>query len=331
VAQTDSPRELFEFAREFFSTRQITHHTQVHTDDLADSFRARFRVPSFARLPDLHQLCRRLEVPVTDLPPVSEDLLAANTWLAGDHPSIHLRPDLGTKRAEHSLGHELREVIENAFKRADRDYVGIDTRDNYAMNRESDHFASCLLMPQAESKRLMRELGYDLMLFAQQTTRPLPSVIYRTQSLFSANSGAGPIGGIWLFEAPWSAVAGGKATASDMRVTASARLNGFSMAKRKGQSAELARAAFPSKHSRLAEYELGTSALHSRSPKTECLTGFDMFEEQDFVVAAEPLFVRGTPWRVLLTGIRLDFSRMVKPWLARLGARQLDALPVTVR
>ena len=64
-------------------------------------------------------------------------------------------------RAETTLCHEIREVVENVFRRENPAYVGLDTRDNKTMNPESDHFASCLLMQAEASRDAPQANGFD--------------------------------------------------------------------------------------------------------------------------------------------------------------------------
>jgi Zn-dependent peptidase ImmA (M78 family) len=158
MATVNDSAELRAFARTFLDSRQVSHHSEIRTDDLADFFRAWFGLRAFAQLPDLYEVCQRLGAPVRDLPTESDDLLAVNTFHSGQ-PAIFLRPDLAAVQAEHTLAHELREVIENTFMLVSPNYEGLDTSDNKQMNPESDQFGSCLLMPSRESKALMEELG----------------------------------------------------------------------------------------------------------------------------------------------------------------------------
>jgi hypothetical protein len=76
-----------------------------------------------------------------------------------------LRETLPQARAETTFCHELREVLENAFKRVKPSYRGLDTHNNAVMNPKSDHFAAHLLMG-SEASRDCRSAGYDFIRFA---------------------------------------------------------------------------------------------------------------------------------------------------------------------
>ena len=308
---------LLDFATGFLKSRGITNHEQVHTEELVEDLRASFGVPPFPRLTDLRELYRQLGISLGRLPAVSEELLALHGWHEEGEPIVKVRGDLLSKREEHSLGHEVREVLENAFKRVDADYLGLETNDNDVMNPRSDHFASCLLMPAFESRELLAHLGYDFVTFARETNRSVSSVVIRAQSLFSAKAGVGPVAGLWLFEAPWELVATHGATPEDMRMTLSAQLNGFSQAKGRGQAAQVARDVFPAKKSSAASQALVREAIDEKGTSGCLLAGFDLFAERDFVVAVEPIFARGTPWLALMTAVRLDCRQMVRPWAER--------------
>jgi hypothetical protein len=144
-------------------------------------------------------------------------------------------------------------------------------------------------------------------------------VILRAQSLFSTKSGIGPVAGVWLYEAPWQTVVSQAASASDLIVTQEAHLNGFTLAKAKGRPAELARLVFPRRRSLATEMEIVALALQEDQAVTRNIGGFDLFGERDFFLAAEPLFVRRAPWRVLLAAVRKDSLDLVGPWMERLG------------
>jgi hypothetical protein len=317
MPQTDDPLGLLDFGRNYLDSKGITHYNSVRTEELADTFRAWFHVPPLAKLPDLHALCRRTGIKVTDLPALP-NLDGVNVWYEGGKPTIHLREDLLLCRAETTLGHEIREVVETTFVKVRSDYVGLDTSDNDAMNQKSDRFAGCLLMPAAESRALMADLGYDLLLFSRETGRSLPSVLIRAQQLFSETSGLGPVAGIWLFEAPWPKVEAGVSRLSDMSVTLRAHLNGFSIDQGKGQAAKLARLVFPARRSRGSDFEIVRDCLADGRPIAREIRGFDLFRERDYLLVAEPLFVRGRPWRVLVTTVRMDNLHLVRAWRARL-------------
>jgi hypothetical protein len=317
VTRIDDPFGLLDFARDYLDANGITHYREIRTEDLAQAFRGFFGVPAFARLSDLNQLCQRLGISLGRLAPVSEELLAVNTWPDSGAPSIYVRPDLRTMRAEHSIGHELREVLENAFKRIKPEYEGLDTSDNAQMNAESDQFASCLLMPAVESKELLAQLGYDPMSFSRETTRSLPSVILRTQQLFPKGSNEGPVAGLWLFEAPWKSVEDSRATARDLVVRYHARLRGFSQAKGGNQEARLARFAFPGSRAKATEVSWVSESVRLGQPLMEQARGFDLFGERDFDVMAEPIFVQGSPWRVLFSAVRRDSTVLTRAWTER--------------
>ena len=109
----------------------------------------------------------------------------------GGETAILLKPDLSTRRAETTLGHEIRELIENAFKRVSPRYVGLDTSDNPAMNLESEQFAALLLMQGQAMHQRLDQIGFDLVRFAGERRRSLSSVIRAA----SSRTRAGTIGG----------------------------------------------------------------------------------------------------------------------------------------
>ena len=317
MQQTDL---LSEFARAYI--RDKAHHDDVRTEDLAEAFRAYFQLPPFPTLADLQRLCRRLGVTLQSLPAEAGRLDGLNFQLAENAPEIYIREDLQPMRAETTICHEIREVLENAFRRENPAYVGLDTRDNKTMNPESDHFASCLLMQAEASRKLLAQNGFDLVSFSRETRRSLPSVVLRLQSLFSIASGEiHPHAGIWLFDAPWEHVAKGKAGPADMFAKHHAYLCGFSTAKRKGQQALLSHAHFPARGSAAASFGLGRAAVEDNEPVRANLIGFDLFKERDFIIVAEPIPFRSAPWRLLVVAARKDGAAAFDGWLKRLSVR----------
>jgi hypothetical protein len=242
----------------------------------------------------------------------------------GAAPTILLRPDIATARAETSLGHELREIIENAFKRVSSMYRGLETNNNPRMNPKSDRFASSLLMPTADSRELLARLGYDLLLFSKQTGRSLPSVVVRAESLFPASDATGPLAGAWLFEAPWRKVQTRKSTWTDLNLSVSAVMNGFSTKVGcVGYEGQL-KGVFPASGSNAYDHSLACDSLITRRPSATLLMSADRFSHRaDYFLVAEPLAVRGYPWRVLLTAINSDETRgSAEPWLERVLSKE---------
>lgn len=213
-------------------------------------------------------------------------------------------------------------MLETAFKRENTRYDGLNTSDNKVMNRESDHFASCLLMQADRSRELLLQSGFDLLRFSQTTGRSLPSVVIRLQSLYSVASGQSkPYGAVWLYEAPWPEVEAGDGNKYSMVLRHTAQLCGFTLKKGSSTRAILARRLFPAKSSRLIDFGLGFIAVEDAQPVMLDLVGFDLFEDHDFFVIAEPLHYRGTPWRLLAAAVRKDCIEIFDPWIKRLAGR----------
>jgi len=307
-----------QFARSY--VRGITHHRQVHTEHLAEAIRGFGGLSSFPTLRELQAFCVRFGISLKSLPRVAEGMDGLNLWVASAGPEIYLRDDLKQMRAETTICHEIREVIENAFKLENAGYEGLDTSDNKVMNPESDHFASCLLMQADASKKHLTALGFDLLRFSRETGRSLPSVVLRLQNLYSVSSGEKkPAAGIWLFEAPWPLVQAGTATPSTMAAKYSAQLCGFSMRKGGPPEALVARGSFPAKNSKLMDFAIGALAVQKRAAMMADLSGFDLFLEHNYHVVAEPILTRHGPWRLLAVAVRNDGLPLFNPWLQRLS------------
>jgi len=320
AASTVSLFGLEDFARNF--VRDINHHQDVRTEHLAEAFRECFGLPAFPSLADLWGLCRRLGVEVGALPAGAGGLLAVNVWHDSQGPSILMEQELSTKRAETTLGHELREVLENTFRRVKPSYIGLDTRDSKEMDPESDCFAGCLLMQGQASRDRLHELGYDVASFAGETGRSLPSVILRAQQLHPAGgSESSLVAGMWLFEAPWGRVRDGSSTAGDLKLRYRAHLSGFSMDKSGSASSKLAHSVFPGRSAAAGDSRFALQCLVERRPVVASVGGFDLFGQHDYLVAAEPFFAVGVPWRVLMTAVRRDCEHLVAPYIRRLGVR----------
>ncbi len=306
----------------------FSNYSEIRTEHLADAFRGHFGLSSFPTMQQLEECCASMGIELASMQISIDDLDGINAWYGEGNPLIQLRPDLTLARAETTLGHELREVIENAFVKVKPTYVPLLTHNNRRMNRQSDHFAACLLMESGATRRSLTSLGYDYVEFSRQSGRSLPSVIVRLQTLYPAGSSeATPVGGVWLFEAPWVDVKQGRSRARDLRVLYGAKLNGFSTSRAKRSlTAALARDVFPRIGQRAEGMQCVADALVIQQPTSRVVRGFDLFRERDWLLVAEPFHVRGYPWRCLLTAARLDFQGTVQPWLTRCGPVQLPEL-----
>jgi hypothetical protein len=304
---------LLQFAGEFIGG--ISHHKDLRTEILAEAFRAEFGLTQFPLYEELVHTCNAVGIHVSSLPPVAP-MEGVNVWADGQSPLIKIREAMARARAETTICHELREVLENAFKRVKPSYLGLNTHDNRAMNPESDQFAGYLLMQSEAARAGLSINGFDVASFAAAAGRSLPSVVLRAQTLFPASwSQPAPVAGLWLYEAPWESVISGRVTATDLQLSQVARLNGFSTDKKKNAVGAFV---FPKQDGRGDDAEIVGEAVAKRLPVARALQGFDMFGDRDFLLVAEPSFVRGGLWRVLVTAVRNDCLPLVEPWLHRL-------------
>ncbi len=312
MTSSTKTNRLHDFAEEF--VRDISHHGEVRSEALAEALRVRFGVPPFPTIFDLRDLCLALDVPLWRLPEGIVGVEATNVSFDGD-ASIMLDGNLRGPRLESSLAHEIRETIENAFQRVKPAYEGLPTHDNALMNPVSDRFAGYLLMQTAASRALMAELGFDVVEFARQTGRSLPSVVKRASQLFSSKSGVdAPVMGVWLFESPWELVQQGVAQIEDLRVRDVAKLGGFSQ--RRGM---MTSEVFPTVGNRGSESPLVTAAVAVGRPHSVFVGRMALFELRDFLVTVEPISRWGSPWRAVMTAVRANDAHEVSRLLARLN------------
>ena len=72
------------------------------------------------------------------------------------------------------------------------------------------------------------------------------------------------------------------------------------------------------------QYGLALSTLELHRPLMIEIDRRGLFKDDNYFVIAEPFFVRGTPWRVLVLAVRGDSLWIVVPWLVRLGVEVTD-------
>ena len=317
---------LDDFAYAFLSDKR--HYSEVRADDLADEFRTFFNLPLFPSIADLTQLCGRLGIPIKPLPAGLGDVSGLNTWSEREGHEIFLSESVTLVHYQHTLCHELREVLEQTFARTHPNYTAMNTHDNKIMNPASDRFAACLLMAGEASRGILREMGFDVVRFASEKVRSLASVIMRTQELFSITEPYSIVGGVWLFERDWDQRDTPGIAMHDMRLQHRAHLGGFSVDKRGPAHARAARGAFPTKGSRVDGFEQTTRAFGTRRPYLMRLGGFDLFHEQDYIVGAEPLMRGPLPMRIVMTAVQTKYERVVAPWMERLS---VDTTQIDVR
>lgn len=306
--------DLVGFARLFIRTHSITHHRDVHTEDLVEAFRHHMDLSPFPTLDELLQLSRDLEIELGDLPKGSR-LPGANTSY-GSTDALFLARGLPTWFAESTAGHELREIIERALKRANPTYQALDTSNNKEMHGESEYFALCLLMQAKATNERLREVGYDVVRFATERKRSLPSVIMRAQTIYKAGgTWTGPVAGLWIFDA------GTRSTVSveALKVKYRASLCGFSTNKGASAFARNANALFPKLGSAAKDFEIARDVIQRGKPVLGEVPPQDLFGQEAYTVLAEPLFVGEQMRRVIVAAVRRDCLSMVDPWLARLG------------
>ena len=304
------------FAAEFI--RDIGHYKDVRSEDLAEAFREYFELPPFPTIDDLRGVCGDLGIPLWRLPKGQADMEGMN-FSTAEETAILVRRGMVPGRMETTIAHEIREVLENAFRRVKPSYEGRRTHDNGKMNPASDRFGGYLLMQTTASDELMAELGYDLSSFAFRTGRSLPSVIRRAQHLYSAKSKLpAPVTGVWLFEADWDAVTSREVKADDLVLTTTAKLSGFSMSK--GTSA---REVFPLGDTDASAFMLTSQAVEGRTSLAANICEVAATPNRDFRAIAEPILARGNVWKVLLSAVRRDGMGEIGPWLERVEARLL--------
>lgn len=292
---------------------------RIHEEHLADAIRREFSLGPFPKDRGLLRLARELEITTVPLP-TNAPMDGTNTYHEATGPMIHLRDDLSRRRFETTFGHELREVLENAFARVDVRGGYTLTHDNHKMNPTSDRFAGYLLMETSSSRSLFRALGFDPVSFAASTQRSLSSVIVRLRTLFPAGvDGSAPVAGFWLFEPPFVPNRHAAPRLTEFRVRHTAAANGFSTAKGKVRSRALAQL-LPMSHSPATASEPATAAFESRRPVARAIGALDLFGEESYVILCE-----SGDWHIVLAAIRTDSLPLVQPWLARLRAAGMDA------
>lgn len=309
---------LQDFAHSFIRDKRT--HNDIRTEDLAETFRRYFRLSQFPTIHELRDLCWRLNIEISPLPS-GLDVSGLNAGGPTGGHEFYLRDDVSLAHYEHTLCHELREVLEQEFIVASSAYTGLDTANNDQMNPESNHFAACLLMQGDASRELLIGLGFDVVAFAYATGRSLSSVIMRAQELFPAKHAAGGVvAAIWLFEAPWAVRRLDQGVAvMHLEMAHRAHLCGFTIQKARRAGAHVIRHVFPQRGSTAADFDTTLRAFRTRRACLSRVEGFDIFGDRNFIVGAEPILTGPLPWRIVMTAVRTDFERNVQSWLARLG------------
>jgi hypothetical protein len=77
---------------------------------------------------------------------------------------------------------------------------------------------------------------------------------------------------------------------------------------------------FPRPGSTAADFDVTSRAFTSGRSVLRLVEGFDLFHQQDYLVAAEPFVSGGVVWRILMTAVRSDYVERVAAWTDRLGA-----------
>lgn len=288
----------------------------INDEDLADFLRDRFQLGPFPRDRELLGLLKELGIAIGPLKG-GTSLHGANFFHPATGPVIRIREEINRARYETTICHELREVLENAFRRVDPCYSGTTTHDNKSMNPRSDRFAGALLMAAQDSRDLLAALGFDPIAFTVRTGRSLSSVLYRMQSLFPAGCPfPAPVAGFWLYEPPFEEM-GDVGTPLQLAARHLVPLNGFSTARAKARSAAVAHV-LPARLSTVANSPDALMAATSGRPICRTLPALDLFGEETYVLIVEPVLRTSRISKVLLAAVRKDGICLVEPWLSRL-------------
>jgi hypothetical protein len=253
---------------------------------------------------------------------MGDSLFGVNVWGRECSPLVVINSNLGGKQRRSTFGHELREIIENALGRVSTSYRGIPTNDNKRMNRESDHFAACLILQADATANRLREIGFDFVRFAAERGVPLAAVVRRAQEIFSSRSTrAGPHGGLFLFQTPWSVISQ-RDSIFYVQLQHTAKLCGFSLARpRSRRSADLGNI-FPRPGSLAGEFFAPTEAIGRQRPVTSFVSIPDPTGDEpiEFMTVSEPLYnQQGELYQLLVSALRpgsADFT----PWVERVLA-----------
>ena len=154
---------ILRFAHGFIAN--VESYREVRSEALADAFREATGLGAFPRYSELCEAAATLDIRLEFLP-AEAPMDGVNMWDNDDGPMIGIRADLSDRRAETTFCHELREVLESAFKRVHPAYRGLDTHNNREMNPRSDAFAAALLLQADAMHERLAALGYDLVRFA---------------------------------------------------------------------------------------------------------------------------------------------------------------------
>jgi hypothetical protein len=104
-----------------------------------------------------------------------------------------------------------------------------------------------------------------------------------------------------------------------MKVTHKAHLRGFSIQRPKRRGMPVVRATFAGSHSSVTDFEVTLRAFQTKRPFLTRVGGLSHFDDQNYIVAAEPMVTGAVPRQIVMTAVRRDCERLVHPWVARLG------------
>ncbi len=313
--------ELYAFAERYIGP--FDHFSQIDAEHLAKAVRRAFNLPLLPSPPDLECLIAHLGIGIArERFRATVSFPGANDWPSDGRPMIHLRDGVEGPFASMTFGHELREILENAFRRVKPTYVGLDTWDNAAMHRESERFAAALLMPASTMRSLLLRTGFDAARIAHDTGRSLSSVILRIEEVAARSANADAVNiGFWLYEAPWVEAGDRAIVATDVAMKVCA---GIGECTRWFRRSGLAPAFVPTRGSRAIDHWLVAEAVQHGAvavAEPDAWIG----HPRDFILIAEPLSMAMPSRKVLLTAIDREAVDYAGPWLLRFEDELLRA------
>jgi hypothetical protein len=304
--------EVERFAAKLLTS--LTAGEQLRSEMLAEAVRSEYQLGAFPKLPELEELLRRLGIVRHRLVPGS-GFPGLNVWAGSAAPEVHIDESARVAFQETTIAHELREVIENACRRASPEYPAVPTHDNRRMNPKSDRFGSYLLMETQASARIFAKVGFDPLTFARQVGRSLPSVVVRMQTLFPGGTEfAAPMAGIWLFDSK-----DGRAAGEDLVARISVSLNGFSAAK-SDRIGVAARVLAPEPRARAGSHPDVRDVVLSRQPSVLRTQAVDLFGDLSYAKIIEPVVRNGDVKAVVFALVHAESLPLMQPWVRRLGS-----------
>lgn len=277
---------------------------ELEAEELAKQFVAYFRLPKFPTLKNLLKLAKSMNIEQIEGLPLPRSIRGFHEEWEGTY-SIKYKKDDWIGAIEHTILHEIREIMENMFEELLSGHERLSRR---ALESEANLFAACVLMPGEQFLSDVYELGFDPIRLQKKYRRAYSSILIRMMKVVS---GRLPFIGV-LYEKN-----GSETNGALLNVTYFVKTPNIKTNRKHGR---LLWCYIPREGSNVVNSSIAYSVIkYGQSIYREKATGFDFFGYDDFSFIARPVYRKGGHiTKIAVIGVPYEHRTVLKVQLDKI-------------